>query len=232
MQAPEVLVFDGAMGTQIQVLPISDAEWAGKQGCTELLNLTAAEKIRSIHSAYLNAGADVVETNTFGASRIVLAEYDLQEKTIEINRTAARLARQAAAACSDRPRFVAGSIGPGTKLISLGQTDFGTMHRSYFEQALGLIEGGVDLFLIETCQDLLQIKTCLLAVQDAQLQCGVELPVGVSITVETTGSLLVGSRLDAVLATLAPFRIDLLGLNCATGPELMRPYIQIGRAHV
>jgi 5-methyltetrahydrofolate--homocysteine methyltransferase len=230
LQAPEILVFDGAMGTQIQLLQITDTEWAGKLGCNELLNLTAPEKILSIHSAYFKAGADVVETNTFGASRIVLAEYDLQDKTVEINRVAARLARQAAASCPDRPRFVAGSMGPGTKLISLGQTDFPTMHRSYFDQALGLIEGGVDLFIIETCQDLLQIKACLLAVQDAQAHFDVQLPIGVSVTVETTGSLLVGSRMDAVLATLAPFSIDMLGLNCATGPELMRPYIhQIGQ---
>ncbi len=225
LKEPRVIIADGAMGTQIQLLSISDKEWQGKTGCNEILNITAREKIRAIHEAYLTAGSEVVETNTFGASRIVLAEYDLAERTTEINRAAARIARQAADGFSDHHRFVAGSMGPGNKLISLGQTDFNTMHRSYYEQATGLVEGGVDLFLIETCQDVLQIKTCLLAVQDAMRHSGVKLPVGVSVTVETTGTLLLGSQIDAVLAILSAFDIDLLGLNCATGPELMRPYI-------
>jgi len=226
LQDNRVILFDGAMGTQIQRLTITEKEWAGKTGCNEILNLTAAEKIQSIHSDYYAAGAEVVETNTLGSSRIVLAEYELAEKTIEINRAAARIARRAAAAFTDRPRFVAGSMGPGTRLISLGQTDFATMHRSYLEQAIGLIEGGIDLFLIETCQDVLQIKTCLLAVQDAMKQYGVQLPVGVSVTVETTGALLLGTQIDAVLAILSAFDIHILGMNCATGPEPMRPYIQ------
>ena len=225
LKQPQVIIGDGAMGTQIQLLAITDNEWQGKTGCNEILNITAAEKIYAIHEAYLTAGSEVVETNTFGASRIVLSEYDLAEKTIEINRAAGRIARQAADRFHDHPRFVAGSLGPGNKLITLGQTDFSTMHRSYYDQAMGLIEGGVDLFLIETCQDVLQIKTCLLAVQDAMQHYGVKLPVGVSVTVETTGALLLGSQIDAVLTILSAFDIDLLGLNCATGPELMRPYI-------
>jgi len=222
-----VILFDGAMGTQIQTLHLTEADWAGKSGCNEILNLTVPDKIQKIHEAYYAAGSDVVETNSFGANRIVLTEYGLEERTVEINRAAALLARRAAAAFSTaEPRFVAGSLGPGTKLLSLGQTDFKTMHRSYFDQATGLLEGGIDLFIIETCQDLLQIKTCLLAVHDAMSAAGRKVPIAVSVTVEMTGTLLVGSEVGAVLATLAPFEIDILGMNCATGPELMRPYIQ------
>ncbi|NLP10772.1 methionine synthase [bacterium] len=226
LQDNRVILFDGAMGTQIQRLTITEKEWAGKTGCNEILNLTAAEKIQSIHQDYFAAGAEVVETNTLGSNRIVLAEYELADKTVEVNRAAARIARRAADTFTDRPRFVAGSIGPGTRLISLGQTDFASMHRSYLEQAIGLIEGGIDLFLIETCQDVLQIKTCLLALQDAMKQYGVQLPVGVSVTVETTGTLLLGTQIDAVLAILSAFDIHILGMNCATGPEPMRPFIQ------
>ncbi len=220
-----VLLFDGAMGTQIQGMAITDAEWAGKTGCNEILNLTAPERIGAIHDEYYAAGADVVETNTFGANRIVLAEYGLEAETRVINRAAGEIARRAAAAAGG-PRYVAGSIGPGTRLISLGQTTFADLHASYLEQALGLIEGRVDLLLIETCQDLLQIKTALLACRDAMQSLGRDLPLAVSVTVETTGTLLVGSEISAVLAALAPYGIEILGLNCATGPEAMRPYIQ------
>ena len=227
LQESSVVIFDGAMGTQIQGMRISDEEWAGKAGCNEILNLTAPDKIAAIHAAYFAAGAEVVETNTFGASRIVLAEYGLEEQTRAINRAAAEIARRAAAAAAGKkPRFVAGSIGPGTRLISLGQTSFSALHASCREQALGLIEGGVDLILIETCQDLLQIKTALIACRDAIAELRGDLPLAVSVTVETTGTLLVGSEISAVLAALAPFEIDILGLNCATGPEAMRPYIR------
>lgn len=223
---PRVIICDGAMGTQIQRLNLTEKEWAGKIGCNEILNLTAAEKIQTIHESYFAAGSQVVETNTLGASRMVLAEYGLAEQTIEINRAAGQIARKAAVSFSDEPKFIAGCIGPGTKLISLGQTDFSSLYHSYFDQAQGLLEGEVDLFLIETCQDMLQVKTALLAVQDAMQRNGVRLPIGVSVTVETTGTLLLGTLVDAVLAILSAFEIDLLGLNCATGPELMRPYIQ------
>ncbi len=227
LQESRVVIFDGAMGTQIQGMHITDEEWAGVAGCNEILNLTAPDKIASIHAAYFAAGAEVVETNTFGASRIVLAEYGLEEETRAINRAAAEIARRAAAAAAGaKPRFVAGSIGPGTRLISLGQTSFSALHASCLEQALGLIEGGADLLLIETCQDLLQIKTALIACRDAMTRLGRDLPLAVSVTVETTGTLLVGSEISAVLAALAPFEIDILGLNCATGPEAMRPYIR------
>src|SRR3990172_9302872 len=222
-----IIVFDGAMGTQVHALNPTEEEWDGRNGCPEVLNLTVPDKIEKIHLGYLEAGADVIETNTFGANEIVLAEFGLQDRTLEINRQAAQIAGKAVRNFNGaQPRFVAGSIGPGTKLITLGQTDFDTMYRSYYLQAQGLLQGGVDLFVIETCQDLLQIKTCLLAVTDAMRQADKQLPVAVSVTVETTGTLLIGSEIGAVLSTLAPFHVDVLGMNCATGPEHMRPYIK------
>ncbi|MDZ7264397.1 MAG: homocysteine S-methyltransferase family protein, partial [candidate division KSB1 bacterium] len=222
-----VILFDGAMGTQIQALKPTAKDWDGKVGCSEVLNMTAPEKIQAIHESYLAAGSDVIETNTFGANAIVLAEYGLQQQVEEINRVAAQIAKRAAEKyAGTKPRFVAGSIGPGTKLITLGQTDFETMYRSYLRQAQGLIQGGVDLLIIETCQDLLQIKVALLAVDDAMKALAVDLPIIVTVTVETTGTLLVGSEIGAVLAALEPYPIAALGLNCATGPEAMRPYIK------
>ncbi len=222
-----VVLFDGAMGTQIQALHPTPVEWDGKMGCIEVLNLTAPHKVQKIHEAYLAAGSDVIETNTFGANEIVLTEYQLQDRVVEVNRKAAEIARKAAGNYSKvKPRFVAGSMGPGTKLITLGQTDFAAMHHSYAMQAQGLLDGGVDLFVIETCQDLLQIKTCLLAVFDTLENNKIDLPVIVSVTVETSGTLLIGSEMAAVLAALTPFNIAALGMNCATGPEHMRPYIR------
>ena len=221
-----VILFDGAMGTQIHNLNPTNEEWDGKLGCSEVLNLTVPDKVQHIHEKYFAAGADVVETNTFGANDIVLAEYDLQDRTTEINKIAAEIARKAANQFTDKPCFVAGSMGPGTKLITLGQTNFDTMYQSYYAQAVGLLQGKVDLFIIETCQDLLQIKSCMLAVTDAMSEYNIKIPVIVSVTVETTGTLLIGSEIGAVLAALTPFDIDVLGMNCATGPDHMRPYIK------
>jgi len=227
MFGDRIVLFDGAMGTQIQLLNPSLAEWDGKIGCSEILNLTAPSKIMKIHAAYLDAGADVIETNTFGANEIVLAEYGLQHRVVEINREAAQIARQAVAErAGTKKRYVAGSMGPGTKLVTLGQTDFDTMYRSYRQQARGLLEGGVDLVIIETCQDLLQIKIALLSVTDEMEKQGVKVPIIVSVTVEATGTLLLGSEIDAVMAALEPFDIDIFGMNCATGPEQMHPYIK------
>ncbi|MBN2738689.1 MAG: methionine synthase [Spirochaetales bacterium] len=221
-----VVLFDGAMGTQIHELNPTMEEWDHKEGCSEILNLTIPEKIKNIHKAYLHAGADVIETNTFGANQIVLDEYGLKNKVREINRVAAELAQSAASEfSSSKPRFVAGSIGPGTKLASLGQISFDALHRSYFEQAMGLIDGKVDLFLVETCQDPLQIKAALIAIMDAQVQQQVSIPMAVTVTVETTGTLLVGSELQVIITALKPYPIVALGINCATGPDKMHPYI-------
>lgn len=225
-----IVLFDGAMGTEIQKLDIQDDEWGEHPGCNEILNLTASHHIAGIHHAYLEAGADVIETNTFGANRIVLEEYGLQDRTREINRKAAALAAEVRDECVKEAgygsRFVAGSLGPGTKLPSLGQVDFDTLHFSYLEQARGLMDGGVDLFIIETCQDLLQIKTAVIAVQDAMRECGRELPVIVSMTVESGGSLLVGSDIPSVTTSIASLGIGIIGVNCATGPTEMRPHIK------
>lgn len=226
-----ILLFDGAMGTEIQKIAVQDNEWDGYNGCNEILTISAAHHISGIHRAYLEAGADVIETNTFGANRIVLAEYGLEDRTVELNRAAARLAAGekdnfSAEKPLSRPLFVAGSMGPGTKLPSLGQVDFDTIHYSYLEQARGLIEGGVDLFIVETAQDLLQIKSAVIAIQDAMSEAGLRLPIIVSVTVETNGSLLVGSDIPAVVTALSPLGVDILGINCATGPKEMRPHIR------
>jgi len=201
----DIILFDGAMGTQIHELNPSDAEWNGRNGCPEILNLTIPDKIQQIHENYLIAGADVIETNTFGANTIVLSEFDLQKRVVEINRKAAEIAGKAARNFSTpaKPRFVAGSLGPGTKLVSLGQTDFDTLYQSYSLQVRGLIEGGVDLFIIETCQDLLQIKAALIAIQDEMESARVHLPRIVSLTIETSGTMLIGSDISTALAVLS-----------------------------
>ncbi|MDY7027401.1 MAG: homocysteine S-methyltransferase family protein, partial [Spirochaetota bacterium] len=233
-----IILFDGAMGTEIQKIEVQDSEWGGYAGCNEMLSLSAPHHIAAVHRSYLEAGADVIETNTFGANRIVLTDYGLEERTREINRAAARLAadvrdayakEQAGGTSSglrNAPRFVAGSIGPGTKLPSLGQVDFDTIHFSYLEQARGLIEGGVDLFIIETCQDILQIKAAVIAVQDALKEAGTELPIIVSMTVQNNGSMLVGSDIPSAVTALAPLGVEIIGINCATGPTEMRPHIE------
>jgi len=223
-----LVLFDGAMGTQIHNLNPGESEWGGHEGCPEILNLTIPDKIQQIHEKYLAAGADVIETNTFGGNSIVLSEFELEDRVIEINRKAAEIARQAAEKYStpQKPRFVAGDIGPGTKIATLGQTDFDTLYESYALQVRGLIQGGVDLFIIETCQDPLQIKAALIAVDDELKSAGLEIPRIVSITIETTGTMLIGTDITAALAILEPFRIDVIGINCATGPEQMRPYVK------
>ena len=177
---------------------------------------------------FLEAGCHVIETNTFGASSIVLDEYDIADKAYEINKNAAFIAKKAAAkyASVDKPRFVAGSIGPTTKLPTLGHIDFDELKQSYKEQIYGLTDGGVDLLLIETCQDVLQIKSALLASKEVLASKNIDIPIMVSITMETTGTMLVGSDIASALTILEPFNIDILGLNCATGPEQMKEHIK------
>ena len=217
---------DGAMGTQLQARAIPSDAWQGKEGCNELLNLTAPDAIRAIHSAYLEAGSDAIETNTFGASPVTLGEYGLADQALEINRTAARLAREVADHFStpQQPRFVFGSIGPGTKLPTLGQISFDALCDSFQRQIEGLLDGGANGILFETCQDLLQIKAGLVA-YDQVVGRNHSSPLYVSVTVEQTGALLIGSSLGAVVATLLPFPVDILGLNCATGPDAMRLHL-------
>lgn len=222
------LLADGAMGTQIQLRHPGAAAWGAYEGCNEWLNLSAPELIRDIHAAYFAAGSDAVETNSFGSAPITLGEYDLSAKAKEISRAAARIARGAAdeAAQRDgRPRFVLGSVGPGTKLATLGQVKYDDLYGGYQEQMGGLIEGGADGLIIETCQDLLQIKAAVAAAMQVLGPRSDKL-LYVSVTVETTGTLLVGSSIWAVIAALEPYPLDVLGLNCATGPEAMKRHLE------
>jgi 5-methyltetrahydrofolate--homocysteine methyltransferase len=220
------LVFDGAMGTEIQKLSLTEKDWNGRHGCNEALNLFAPDSIRNIHRSYLAAGADIIETNTFGASAAVLSEYGLGDESRAIARAAALIAREAADEVKGRICHIAGSLGPGTKLPSLGHTGFDEIYESYLPAIHGLLDGGVDLFLLETCQDPLQIKACICAIRDAMAGRNVRLPVAASITVETTGTLLVGTEVQAAAAILAGMEVDIIGINCATGPGQMAPHVQ------
>src|SRR5713101_844907 len=214
-----VVVYDGAMGTNIQSRnPTLDDYW-GKENCSEVLVLSRPDIIREIHADFFRVGCDIVETDTFGGSRIVLAEFELADKVREINVRAAQLAREVAQQFStkERPRFVAGSMGPTTKLPSLGHIGFEAMAAAYEEQAAALIEGGVDVLLIETCQDLLQAKVATVGVLEAMRKAGKRLPV----TLQETGTMLLGTEISAALTSLEPFDVDILGLNCATGPKEM-----------
>jgi 5-methyltetrahydrofolate--homocysteine methyltransferase len=223
-----VVIYDGAMGTNIQFRNPSVDDFWGKEGCNELLVLSRPDIITDIHAAFFKVGCDVVETNTFGSTRVVLAEYDLQDKTTELNVVAARLAREVARQFStpDKPRFVAGSIGPTTKLPSLGHITFDNMAAAFEEQAAALIEGGVDVLLIETSQDLLQAKAALVGVFDAMQKAGKRLPVTVQVTLEATGTMLLGTEIGAALTALEPFDVDVIGLNCATGPVEMNDAVR------
>ena len=225
-----LIIFDGGTGTSFQNLNLTADDFGGKEleGCNENLVLSSPKVVEKVHNSFLEAGCHVIETNTFGASSIVLDEYDIADKAYEINKNAAFIAKKAAAKYSsvDKPRFVAGSIGPTTKLPTLGHIDFDELKQSYKEQIYGLIDGGVDLLLIETCQDVLQIKSALLASKEILESKNIDIPLMVSITMETTGTMLVGSDIASALTILEPFNIDILGLNCATGPEQMKEHIK------
>lgn len=219
-----VVVLDGAMGSNLQTRTFDlQKDWWGQENISEVLNFSRPEVIQEIHEAFLEAGCDAVETNTFGANRIVLAEADLVERTIENNRVAAEIARRACDKFETpgRPRYVVGSIGPGTKIITLGQTTWQTMLESYAEQVRGLMDGGVDVLLIETQQDLLAIKCCLAAVEVVFAERGRRLPVMVQASMDQQGGkeMLTGSDPTALVVALEPYdAVDVLGLNCAFGP--------------
>ncbi|WP_204105495.1 MULTISPECIES: methionine synthase [Spirulina sp. CCY15215] len=225
-----VIVFDGAMGTNLQVQNLTAADFGGEkyEGCNEYLIHTKPEAVATVHRGFLEAGADVIETDTFGGTPFVLAEYNISDQAYYLNKTAAELAKKVAAEYStpEKPRFVAGSMGPGTKLPTLGHIDFDTLKESYIVQVEGLIDGGVDLLLVETCQDVLQIKAALNAIEEVFANKKKRLPLMVSITVETMGTMLVGTEISAALTILEPYPIDILGLNCATGPDLMKEHIK------
>ena len=225
-----LFVIDGAMGTAVQAIDTDiDRDYLGRENCTDILTKSRPDLVKAIHLSFLEAGVDAVETNTFGANRLVLSEFDEEASTwaYDLNVQSAKIARDACEEVAGN-RYVLGSMGPGTKLISLGQTSWENMLDSYTEQARGLIDGGVDAFLIETCQDLLQVKCAINACMDALERSGKtvrDIPIMVSITIETTGTMLVGSDLQTVVHALAPYPILSLGLNCATGPELMESHV-------
>jgi 5-methyltetrahydrofolate--homocysteine methyltransferase len=224
-----VMVYDGAMGTSIQNYSLTvDGDYQGLENCSEILAVSRPDVIGEIHRSYLAAGADVIETDSFGSSSLVLAEFGIAHRARELNIAAAKLARSVADEFSTltKPRFVAGSVGPTTKLPSLGHIGYDAMLATYVEQMEALIEGGVDILLIETCQDLLQAKIALAAAHDAMHNTGVTLPIQMQVTLEATGTMLLGSEIGAALAVLECFRPDIVGLNCATGPAEMNDAVR------
>ncbi len=219
-----LLIFDGACGTNLQLLDITEKDWSGYEGCNEILNLSAPDHIIQFHKSMLDAGAMVLETDTFGASRVVLAEYGLQDRVKEINSRAVENSRLAIAGRKDK--YIAGSIGPGTKLPSLGHIEVADLAAATREQVEALLEAEVDCLIVETCQDLLQTKTALVAVFEVLQHSTQTVPVMASVTIEKQGTMLVGSDIAAVVATLEPFPLFSLGLNCATGPQDMMSHIK------
>jgi 5-methyltetrahydrofolate--homocysteine methyltransferase len=223
-----VLVADGAMGTMLQAADPTLDDFEGHEGCNEVLNVTRPDIVRTVHDAYLEVGVDCIETNTFGANLANLGEYGQQHRIYELARAGAEIARRAADDWSapGRPRFVIGSIGPGTKLPSLGHAPFADLRNAYQQQAAALIDGGADLLLVETAQDLLQAKSAVIGAKRALAAAGSDLPVVVQVTVETTGTLLLGSEIGAALTALEALGIDAIGLNCATGPAEMSEHLR------
>jgi 5-methyltetrahydrofolate--homocysteine methyltransferase len=226
-----ILLFDGAMGTSIQDRQLDAAAFGGPDydGCNEHLVLTAPHLIADIHAGFLEAGSDLIETDTFGATRIVLAEYGLEDKAVEINHAAAEIARQVADRHTTpaKPRFVAGSMGPTTKTISVtGGVTFAEMRAAYAEQAEGLVRGRVDLLILETAQDALNLKAGLLGIDDAFYTLGLQLPVIVCGTIETMGTTLAGQGVEALYVSLAHRDLLAIGLNCATGPDFMTDHLR------
>jgi len=231
--AQRVVVADGAMGTMLQASPATLGDFDGHEGCNEILNLTRPDIVRSIHDAYLEAGVDCITTNTFGANLGNLGEYGLQARIEELSETGARIARAAADAASTgrRPRWVLGSIGPGTKLPTLGHVRFADLRDAYQRNADGLLRGGVDAIVVETCQDLLQAKAAIIGARRAMAADGSDLPLIAHVTIETTGSMLLGSEIGAALTALEPLGISLIGLNCATGPGEMSEHLRYLAGH-
>ncbi len=221
----KVIVFDGAMGTFLQSLNLSIDEWGGPnfENCSENLLYTRPDAIEKVHSAFLDVGCDVIETNSFGGSEVVLTEFGIADKTYDVNLRAAQLAKRIAGDYStyDRPRFVAGSIGPGTKLPTLGHITYPALKDAYREQIRGLVDGGSDVLIVETCQDLLQTKAALAAIFEHFEKNKIRIPVIAQVTIEIFGTMLNGTEIGAALTALEPFPIDVIGMNCGTGPKHM-----------
>ena len=223
-----VLLCDGGMGSRVQALTLDvQADYWDKENCTEVLNLSRPDLIREIHRGYYAAGADAVQTNSFGGSPITLGEFQLGDRTFEINKISGELAREAAESFKDgRTRYVIGSVGPGTKLPSLGNIAYDPLEAALFVQSQGLLAGGVDAILIETCQDTLQIKAAVNGAKRARAQAGSDIPIFVQVTVETTGTLLVGPDIAAAATVIHALDVPLMGLNCATGPQEMAEHVR------
>jgi 5-methyltetrahydrofolate--homocysteine methyltransferase len=230
-----VVVFDGAMGTSLQLAGLTAEDFGGTalEGCNEILVLTRPDLVEGVHRAFLHVGVDVIETNAFGAFRVVLAEYGLQDQVEEINVAAARIARRAvdSIATSEHPRWVAGNLGPGTRFPTLGQISYLELVQAYEEQAGALLRGGVDLFVVETVFDLLQAKAALNGCKRAMVSCGRRVPLQVQVTIELTGRMLPGTEIGAAWCALEALRADVIGLNCATGPAEMGEAVRFLSQH-
>src|SRR5437762_3743696 len=220
-----IIVFDGAMGTFLQSLNLSIDDWGGPnfENCSENLLYIRPDAIVKVHTSFLDVGCDVIETNSFGGSEVVLTEFGIADKTYDVNKRAAELAKRIASDYStpNKPRFVAGSIGPGTKLPTLGHITYPALKDAYREQVRGLYDGGSDLFIVETCQDLLQTKAVLAVIFEFFERQKVRIPVIAQVTIEIFGTMLNGTEIGAALTALEPFPIDVIGMNCGTGPKHM-----------
>jgi 5-methyltetrahydrofolate--homocysteine methyltransferase len=224
-----VLLADGAMGTRVQVLDLSvEKDFLGAENCTDILTKSRPDVVRDIHMSYFAAGSDAVETNTFGTSPITLGEFGLSAEAFDLSKRAAEIAREAAEEFKGdgRTRFVLGSIGPGTKLPTLGHIDYQTLEDAIAVQAGGLAAGGADAFLIETCQDALQIKAAVNGAKRARAEAKADIPIIVQVTVETTGALLVGTDIAAAATIVRALDVPIMGLNCATGPQEMSEHVK------
>jgi len=226
----KIVVFDGAMGSNLQSQNLTIEDWGGAnfENCSENLLYTKPDAIEQVHVGFLEAGVDVIETNSFGGGEVVLAEFGMVAQAYDVNLKAAQLARKLANdyATKAQPRFVAGSIGPGTKLPTLGHITYDNLKKSYEQQVRGLYDGGADLFIVETCQDLLQIKAALAAIFEFFVERKVKIPVITQVTIETFGTMLNGTEIASALTSLEPFPIDVIGMNCGTGPDQMTEHIK------
>jgi len=229
-----VVVADGAMGTMLQASDATIDDFGGHEGCNEILNVTRPDIVQAVHRAYLDAGADCVTTNTFGANLGNLGEYGIADRIGELSEAGALLARAAAdeyGAADDRPRWVLGSIGPGTKLPTLGHVTFRALRDAFYENAAGLLRGGADALIIETCQDLLQAKAAIIGAKRAVAALAPQALVIVQLAMETTGTMLLGTETSAALTALEPLGIDMIGINCNTGPAEMSEHLRLLAAH-
>ena len=226
--AERVVIADGAMGTMLQSYDLTLDDFEQLEGCNEILNVTRPDVVEAIHAAYFEVGVDAVETNTFGTNLSALNEYDIPDRIEELAEAAARIARRTADryATADRPRYVLGSVGPGTKLPTLGHIRYDQLRDAFQRQVEAMLAGGVDAVLIETSQDLLQTKAATIGAKRARLATGLDVPIIVNVTVETTGTMLLGTEIGAALTSLEPLGIDLIGLNCATGPAEMSEHLR------